>query len=166
MSVMTQQGSYNFFCPNFTNFPQTFKNLFCSFLFQSLKTKLDRSLTYSLSIYHMTLIQVLSSLHSSNDKVFTFHNYDLYQPKYETIQLVILIQGIIGLSVWLEKSKFTKFQRPQLNYCFIDFQGLENGNLFPRLSKTFKDCKNPALTVRSLAYATILIQIWTAGLHE
>ena len=39
-------------------------------------------------------------------------------------------------------------------------------NMFPKLAKTFKDCKNPALTVRSLAYATILIQIWTAGLHE
>ena len=54
------------------------------------------------------------------------------------------IRKITGFSFWQEKSKFTNFQRPQINHSFFtEVQSLENGrSVPPKLSKIFKDRKN------------------------
>ena len=51
-----------------------------------------------------------------------------------------------GFPFWPEKSNFTNFQRPQLNFSFsLTFQAMKMADHFPQ---TFKDCKNPEQCLR------------------
>ena len=64
----------------------------------------------------------------------------------------------------LAKVNITNFQRPLLNCQFItDFKGLENGRSWsPNFSKTFQDCKNPALITLPRGLMCCLVLSWKA----
>ena len=105
--------------------------------FSKLRNQFDRLHTYSTLIHPVWGLQVRPLIHSSDIKVLPFHDY------IHNLHIIINSQNmklsnrneINGWSVWLEKSKFTNFQRPQLNYAFLFFRlswkkGLWNGRKF------------------------------------
>ena len=106
------------------------------FFFLNSKTKFDGILTWSPLIYHRWQMY---TFYSSNGKVLLFHDYNLCQPKYKAVKLVTLKVRDSWLFTWHKLSK-----------TFVEsfiFQSLlkpwKEHTIFPKLSKTFTNCKNP-----------------------